>query len=152
VTIRFEWRGAFDNAALNALHAEGFEHRVLADDWWGQVNRHSLGWVCAWDDVRGEGGRCPPTTAQAEPNASADLVGFVNVPWDGAVHAFILDTLTAQRARRQGIGRELVAVAAREAAAAGCEWLHVDFEEHLSEFYLGACGFTPTPAGLIALK
>jgi GNAT superfamily N-acetyltransferase len=132
VTITYEWRGAFDNAALNALHAEGFGHRVLADDWWGQVNRHSLGWVCAWD--------------------GDDLVGFVNLPWDGAVHAFILDTLTAQRMRRQGIGRELVAVAAREAAAAGCEWLHVDFDEHLSDFYFDACGFTPAPAGLIALK
>ena len=132
MTISYVWRGAFDNAALNALHAEGFGHRVLDDDWWGQVNRHSLGWVCAWD--------------------GHDLVGFVNVPWDGAIHAFILDTLTAGRVRRQGIGRELVAVAAREAAAAGCEWLHVDFDEHLSGFYLDACGFTPTPAGLIALK
>ena len=132
MTIRYQWRGAFDNAALNALHAEGFDHRVLHDDWWGQVNRHSLGWVCAYD--------------------GDDLVGFVNVPWDGAAHAFILDTLTARRARRQGIGRELVAVAARQAAAAGCEWLHVDFDEELKDFYFDACGFTPTPAGLIALK
>jgi GNAT superfamily N-acetyltransferase len=132
VTIRYEWRGVFANEALNALHAQGFGHRVLADDWWDQVNRHSLGWVCAWD--------------------GADLVGFVNVAWDGAVHAFILDTLTDERVRRQGIGRELVAVATREAAAAGCEWLHVDFDEHLRGFYVDACGFTPTPAGLIALK
>jgi GNAT superfamily N-acetyltransferase len=132
MTIRYEWRGAFANAALNALHAEGFDHRVLGDDWWGQVNRHSLGWVCAWD--------------------GAELVGFVNVAWDGAAHAFILDTLTARKARRRGIGKELVAVAAREAAAAGCEWLHVDFDEHLRGFYVDACGFTPTPAGLIALK
>jgi hypothetical protein len=35
--------------------------------------------------------------------------------------------------------------------AAGCEWLHVDFEEHLRGFYLESCGFTPTGAGLIAL-
>jgi hypothetical protein len=27
----------------------------------------------------------------------------------------------------------------------------VAFEEHLRGFYLDACGFTPTPAGLIAL-
>ena len=39
-----------------------------------------------------------------------------------------------------------------ESRAAGCEWLHVDFEEELREFYVGACGFTPTPAGLIALR
>jgi GNAT superfamily N-acetyltransferase len=130
--IRYEWRGRFDNAALNALHAQGFGHRVLDDDWWGQVNRHSLGWVCAVD--------------------GDELVGFVNVAWDGGVHAFVLDTLTAERVRRQGIGRELVAVATREAAAAGCEWLHVDFDEHLSGFYLDSCGFTRTPAGLIPLR
>jgi GNAT superfamily N-acetyltransferase len=133
VTISYVWRGGFDNAALNALHAQGFGHRVFADDdWWGQVNRHSLGWVCAHD--------------------GDEIVGFVNVAWDGGVHAFILDTLTAEHARRRGIGKELVAVAAREAAAVGCEWLHVDFEEHLRGFYFDACGFTPTPAGLIALK
>ena len=30
-----------------------------------------------------------------------------------------------------------------EARAAGCEWLHVDFEDHLRPFYFGSCGFTP---------
>jgi hypothetical protein len=34
---------------------------------------------------------------------------------------------------------------------AGCEWLHVDFEDHLRRFYFEACGFQPTNAGLIAL-
>jgi ribosomal protein S18 acetylase RimI-like enzyme len=130
--IRYEWRGAFTNAAINALHAEGFDHRLLDDDWWGQVNKHSLGWVCAYD--------------------GDDLVGFVNVPWDGGVHAFIIDTLSAARVQRQGIGTRLVAIAARESAAAGCEWLHVDFDDHLAGFYLDSCGFRPTQAGLIALK
>jgi len=36
--------------------------------------------------------------------------------------------------------------------AAGCEWLHVDFDAHLRDFYVGACGFRPTHAGLIALQ
>jgi hypothetical protein len=36
-------------------------------------------------------------------------------------------------------------------AAAKCEWLHVDFEDHLRPFYLASCGFRPTDAGLIAL-
>jgi GNAT superfamily N-acetyltransferase len=130
--ISYAWRGEFTNDEVNMLHAEGFEHRVLDVDWWAQVNRHSLGWVCARD--------------------AADLVGFVNVAWDGDVHAFILDTLTATRARRQGIGAELIAVAVREAGAAGCEWLHVDFEPHLRPFYFTRCGFTPTDAGLIALS
>lgn len=131
MAITLLWRGAFDNAALNALHAEGFGHAPLDDDWWGQVNRHSLGWVCAHD--------------------GDDLVGFVNVAWDGAAHAFLLDTLVAARRRRRGVGTELVAVATVGARAAGCEWLHVDYDDDLTDFYLDGCGFTPTGAGLIAL-
>lgn len=38
------------------------------------------------------------------------------------------------------------------AAAAGCEWLHVDFEDDLRPCYFDACGFTPTNAGLIRLQ
>ena len=45
----------------------------------------------------------------------------------------------------------LVEVAVREARAAGCEWLHIDFEDHLRGFYFDACGFRPTNAGLIEL-
>jgi len=131
MTITYEWRGAFDNDAVNALHAEAFGHRVLADDWQAQVRRHSLGWVCARDADR--------------------LVGFVNVAWDGGVHAFVLDTMVAADARRRGVGRALVAIAVREARAAGCEWLHVDFDPHLRSFYFAACGFTPTDAGVIRL-
>lgn len=86
------------------------------------------------------------------PFADDRLVGFVNVAWDGDVHAFILDTLVSADHRRQGIGAELVAVAAREARAARCEWLHVDFEPHLRDFYFKACGFTSTDAGLIPLN
>ncbi|HEU0195122.1 MAG TPA: GNAT family N-acetyltransferase [Gaiellales bacterium] len=129
----YEWRGSFTNAELNALHAEGFAHDLLDDDWRGQVERHSLGWVCARDP---KGGR---------------LVGFVNVAWDGGSHAFVLDTLVSAEVRRRGIGRRLVAIAADAARAAGCEWLHVDFERHLRPFYLGACGFVPTDAGLVDL-
>ena len=70
---------------------------------------------------------------------------------DAEVSAFILDTLVAAPWQRHGIGTRLVAVAAENARAAGCEWLHVDFEDHLRPFYFGSCGFTPTNAGLIAL-
>ena len=127
-----EWRGSFENAELNALHADAFSHRVLQEDWIGQVQTHGLGWVCARDDD--------------------ELVGFVNVPWDGGVHAFILDTMVAARAGRKGIGTQMVAIAAAEARAAGCDWLHVDFEDHLRAFYFEACGFSPTNAGLISLR
>jgi GNAT superfamily N-acetyltransferase len=131
VDVHHEWRGPFDNAEVNALHAEAFGHSVLEDDWLGQVSGHSLGWVCARRDEQ--------------------LVGFVNVAWDGGVHAFVLDTIVSADARREGIGKALVEAAVTGAKQAGCEWLHVDFEDHLRAFYFDACGFEPTNAGLIRL-
>jgi GNAT superfamily N-acetyltransferase len=130
---RIEWRGAFDNCAPNELHAEAFEHRVFDDDWAAQVQGHSLGWVCAWDD-------------------DGELVGFVNVPWDGALHAFVIDTIVSPASGRQGLGTAMVKLAADQARAAGCDWLHVDFDDHLKRFYYDACGFAPTNGGLINLK
>jgi hypothetical protein len=44
-----------------------------------------------------------------------------------------------------------VATARDGALAAGCEWLHVDFDDNLRSFYIEACGFTPATAGLMAL-
>jgi GNAT superfamily N-acetyltransferase len=129
---RIEWRGAFANDELNALHAECFEHRPFDDDWWGQVNGHSLGWACLRTGDR--------------------LCGFVNIAWDGGVHAFILDTMVAPALRRRGFATRLVEAAAEGARSAGCDWLHVDFEPHLRTFYLEACGFEPAGAGLIALR
>jgi GNAT superfamily N-acetyltransferase len=131
VAVTYEWRGPFENPEINALHAEGFGHPVLDDDWRTQVKQHSLGWVCARD--------------------GNDLVGFVNVAWDGAIHAFVLDTLVASRSMRHGIGTGLVAHAVDEARKAGCEWIHVDFDDDLASFYFESCGFVPTKAGVIAL-
>lgn len=131
MTITYAWRGAFENTAVDALHAECFGHRTLDVDWSARVRRHSLGWVCAWRE--------------------SQLVGFVNVAWDGGVHAFVLDTMVSGDLRRSGIGAELVATAAGEARAARCEWLHVDFDDGLRAFYFDACGFRPTSAGLLAL-
>jgi GNAT superfamily N-acetyltransferase len=133
MAITYAWRGVFANDEVNPLHAEAFAHRLLPDDdWVGQVERHSLGWVTARDGV--------------------ELVGFVNVPWDGGVHAFVLDTMVAASARHRGIGLGLVrAVVAACRDRGGLEWLHVDYDEELRPFYEDACGFTPAPAGLIAL-
>ena len=78
------------------------------------------------------------------------LVGFVNIAWDGGIHAFILDTSVHPDMRRQGIATRMVRQATNLARERGAEWLHVDFEPHLSGFYR-ACGFRPTEAGLIKL-
>ncbi|MBY5841472.1 GNAT family N-acetyltransferase [Rhizobium leguminosarum] len=78
------------------------------------------------------------------------LVGFINVAWDGGIHAFILDTSVHPDMQRQGIASRLVREATRVARERGAEWLHVDFEPHLTGFY-HACGFRPTEAGLIKL-
>ncbi|MDI1462687.1 GNAT family N-acetyltransferase [Catellatospora sp. KI3] len=129
--VEYTWRGEFTSDEADRLHAEGFGYDPVGHDWRAQVERHSLGWVCA--------------------RAGGRLVGFVNVIWDGSAHAFLLDTVAAADLRRQGVGARLVEVAVERSRAAGCEWLHVDFEEHLDGFYFAACGFTPTRAGLIRL-
>ena len=67
------------------------------------------------------------------------------------MHAFLLDTLVRADRRREGIGSALVRAAVAGARGTGCEWLHVDFEDHLRDFYLQRCGFVPTGAGLVAL-
>lgn len=79
------------------------------------------------------------------------LIGFVNVAWDGGVHAFILDTCVDPDFRRRGIASELVRQAIALARERGAHWLHVDYEPHLEGFYAG-CGFRPTKAGLIDLR
>jgi len=100
--------------------------------WWDKVRPHSLGWATA----RTRGGT---------------LIGFVNVAWDGCDHAFLIDTKTRGTFQRQGIGTRLVRLAVEQAKAAGCEWLHVDFEPDLRTFYVDSCGFRPTEAGLVNL-
>ena len=100
--------------------------------WWSRISAYSLGWVSARD-------------------LDGTLVGFVNVAWDGGDHAFLIDTKTRGTHQRQGIGRELVRQAVINSRAAGCEWLHVDFRPEHAPFYLDACGFRPTDAGLIHL-
>ena len=100
--------------------------------WWDQIRPHSMGWVTArvGDEI---------------------VVGFVIVVSDGSDHAFLIDVKTRRAYQRKGIGVRVVKFAAQHAKAAGCEWLHVDFEPHLRAFYLDACGFQPTDAGLVRL-
>src|SRR5947199_4124189 len=112
------------------LHGAAFGAAPVLQPWAARLERHSLAWVTATEN--------------------GQLVGFVNVAWDGGGHAFLLDTVVDPRRQGAGIGRTLVAEAARAAADAGCDCLHVDHVEELTAFY-AACGFRPTAAGLIRL-
>ncbi len=128
--LDFAWRGPVTDGELVELtRAHGGR---AATGWWDRVSAHSVGWVTARTD-------------------DGSLVGFVNVAWDGSDHAFLLDTKTHPDRQHQGVGTELVRRAATAAQDAGCEWLHVDFTADLAPFYLDACGFAPTAAGLVHL-
>jgi GNAT superfamily N-acetyltransferase len=135
VNVAYAWRGDFDDAEVIALRAQAFEAAGPEEGdkpWRALVDDHSLGWVVA--------------------RGGDTLVGFVNVIWDGGHHAWIQDLMVATEVRRQGVGTRLVVTARDAAREAGCEWLHVDFDSGLRPFYLGACGFTPTSAGLMHLR
>ena len=127
--IEYEDNAEVSNEELNFLFASAWANHESRD--FQPVLRRSLGYICARQDK--------------------ELVGFVNVAWDGGVHAFLLDTTVHQDMQRQGIGLELVRRAENLAREAGLEWLHVDYEAHLNEFY-EKCGFRNTTAGLIKLK
>ncbi len=128
--IKFEWCGEISDAELVALtESHGGRSEV---GWWDRIRPYSLGWVTA---------RLP----------DGAVAGFVNVAWDGGNHAFLIDTKVRSDLQRHGIGTDLVRIATDHAKQAGCEWLHVDFDDHLRSFYFDACGFRTTNAGLIAL-
>lgn len=133
--ITYTWRDGFTNPEINALHASAFDTRLFDEsewDWVAQTARYSLGWVVARDNGR--------------------FIGFVNVLWDGLVHAFIEDVMVDDEHRNRGIGVALVHAARDGARVAGCEFLHVGFADDLRPFYVDACGFEPTSGGLMALS
>ena len=128
--VVLRWRGPLADAEMLDLVAS--HGGTPVPGWWDQIRPHSMGWVTArvGDEI---------------------VVGFVNVVSDGSDHAFLIDVKTRGAYQRKGIGVRVVKFAAQHAKAAGCEWLHVDFEPHLRAFYLDACGFQPTDAGLVRL-
>jgi GNAT superfamily N-acetyltransferase len=132
VDVTYAWRGPIDDAEMvDLVRSFGGNDEV---GWWDRIRPHSLGWVSAR-------------------SADGTLVGFVNVAWDGSDHAFLIDTKTRGSEQHKGIGTALVAHAADGARAAGCTTLHVDFEPvDLAAFYIDACTFTPTNAGLLHLR
>ena len=115
--------------ALNTLFAAAWETHRPSE--WAGILKRSLAYICAY--------------------RNGDLVGFVNIAWDGGAHAFLLDTTMHPALQRRGLGRQLVTRAAEVARARGITWLHVDYEPHLKPFY-EACGFKPTQAGLLRLS
>jgi GNAT superfamily N-acetyltransferase len=132
VSVAFRLSPPLTNGELNALFSVGWPSWQKAPDTsdWQPVLERSLVYLAAFDSER--------------------LVGFVNVAWDGRDHAFLLDTRVAPEHRGRGLGKELVARAARAAREAGCTVVHVDYSAELEPFYR-ACGFVPTAAGLIDL-
>lgn len=129
--VVLHWRGPLtDDEMVDLVASYG---GAPVPGWWDRIRPHSLGWV----------------TARVGDGA---VVGFVNVISDGGDHAFLIDTKTRGAHQRSGVGTRVVGFAAEQAKAAGCEWLHVDFDDDLAAFYFGACGFEPTSAGLINLR
>lgn len=130
--VSLTWRGEVDDAeVVDLVRSYGGQDEP---GWWDRVRPHGLGWVTAR-------------------TADGLLVGFVRVAWDGGDHAFLVDTKTRPSARHRGVATAVVALAAEQARAAGCEWLHVDFDPpDLAALYVDACGFTPTAAALLRLR
>lgn len=129
--VKIRWRDdVSDRELVDLTRSHGGEAAV---GWWDRIREHSLGWVSAR-------------------RAAGELIGFVNVAWDGGDHAFLIDTKTHPAYQRQGLGKAVVSRAVEEARSAGCEWLFVDYGPELIPFYVDACGFTPTSAGLIRLR
>ena len=119
-----------DNEALNVLYDAAWPAHTMGFDFAREVG-HALATVWAYDGAR--------------------LVGYVRVAWYGGIHAFLLEPTVHPDYQHRGIGTELVHRANDAARDAGCEWMHVDYEPRLAPFY-EACGFEPTPAGLIRLR
>ena len=121
--------GSLTNDELNRLFADAWPGSHEEGDF-QRVLQHSLGYICARKDWQ--------------------LVGFVNVAWDGGAHAFLLDPTLRTDCQRAGIACELVRRAQERPRKVGAPGLHVDFEPPRWEFYR-RCDFRESRAGLINL-
>ena len=132
MAIDFRVRFDVDDVQLSQLHHDAFGGNYELVPWRSRLQRHSKCWVGAFH--------------------GSVLCGFVNAAWDGGKHAFLLDTAVATEWRHQAIGTRLVSHVVSDLRTTDIEWLHVDYEEHLVEFYSVACGFDSTSAGVLRLK
>jgi len=110
---------------LNALFSSVWPNHQKTD--FRPILDHALVYVCAFEGER--------------------LVGFTKVVGDGGIHGFLLDPTVAPDRQRNGIGQQMAELCADEARRKGVEWLHVDYEPRLKDFY-DSCGFSPSAAGL----
>ena len=116
------------NEELNPLFAVSWPEHEWRD--FAPVLSRSLTYICAF--------------------AKGRLIGFVNLAWDGGLHAFLLDPTVHPDWRGRGIGRHLVHRTVVVVQGPGVERVHVDFDWPLWDFYR-KCGFGPTEAGWIHL-
>jgi GNAT superfamily N-acetyltransferase len=130
LAIEYRVNPRIANAELDRLYGVSWPNHRAPYDFRPELER-ALAYVCAYD--------------------GDELIGFVRLAWDGSVHAFLLEPTVRPDHRRRGIGRALVERVVAVARERGMEWVHVDYEPHLAEFYR-ACGFRPTDAGLIHLR
>lgn len=126
-SIRYERHVRPDVLRLNELFAAAWGSPKPGYE---RVFDHSFTWVTAFE--------------------GDELVGFVNVAWDGDVHFFLLDTTVHPGWQGRGIGRRLVHEAIDACRGHG-EWLHVDADGELMARLYESAGFQPTPAGLVDL-
>ncbi|UVD79385.1 GNAT family N-acetyltransferase [Myroides albus] len=122
------------NASLDINALNSFMGKVWKDHMWidyNQVLSRSLSYITAhWGN---------------------EIIGFINIAWDGNKHAFLLDTSVDPNFRNKGIGKELVVKAISACKANSIEWIHVDYEEKYENFYR-QCGFVQrTSASLLHL-
>jgi len=127
--IEYRQSPKLENQQLNVLFCRSWENWKDRD--FRPVLTRNLGHIAAFENDR--------------------LIGFVNIAWDGGEHAFLLDTTVHPDFQRRGIGTQLTKEAIQLARNAKASWLHVDFEQKHSEFYLRSCGFKSTAAGLFRL-
>ena len=127
--IHFAERPALSDEALNALFARAWPAHARRS--FAHVLMQSLSYFAAFD--------------------AEQVVGFVNVAWDGGAHAFVLDPTVHPHYQRRGIESALVRHAVGAATKHQVAWVHVDFEPHLGAFY-AALGFRPTDAGVLRVR
>src|SRR5437868_2172810 len=98
--VRLTTNAPVSGEELNALFSAAWPSHESQD--FDSVLAQSLVYVCAFDSDR--------------------LIGFANVAWDGAAHAFLLDPTIHPDVRRRGIGSALVRSAISAARERRATW------------------------------